>query len=57
MNFATQGKPAGLPGEPEWLPYQEADRTSLLIGREDTAVSDIDTDIRATWGQQILNFR
>ena len=57
VNFATQGKPAGLPGEPEWLPYQEADRTSLLIGREDTAVSDIDTDIRATWGQQILNFR
>jgi para-nitrobenzyl esterase len=57
VNFATQGKPAGLPGEPEWLPYQEADRTSLLIGREDTAVSDIDTDIRATWGQQILSFR
>jgi para-nitrobenzyl esterase len=57
VNFATQGKPAGLPGEPEWLPYQEADRTSLLIGREDRAVSDIDTDIRATWGQQILSFR
>jgi para-nitrobenzyl esterase len=57
VNFATQGKPVGLPGEPEWLPYQEADRASLLIGREDTMVSDIDTDIRATWGQQILSFR
>ncbi|HEX3283282.1 MAG TPA: carboxylesterase/lipase family protein [Mycobacterium sp.] len=57
VNFATQGRPAGLPGEPEWLPYQEPDRASLLIGREDTVVSDIDTDIRATWGQEILNFR
>jgi para-nitrobenzyl esterase len=57
VNFATQGKPVGLPGEPDWLPYQEPDRTSLLIGREDTVVSDIDTDIRATWGNQILNFR
>ena len=41
----------------EWLPYQEPDLTSLLIGREDTVVSDIDTDIRATWGDEILNFR
>jgi para-nitrobenzyl esterase len=57
VNFATQGKPMGLPGEPEWLPYQEADRASLLIGREDRVVSDIDTEIRATWGQQILSFR
>ena len=57
LNFATQAKPAGLPGEPEWLPYQEPDRACLLIGREDTVVNDIDTDIRATWGAQVLNFR
>src|SRR5262249_21645938 len=43
VNFATQGKPVGLPGEPEWLPYQEPDRTSLLIGKEDRVASDIDT--------------
>ncbi len=26
VNFATQGRPAGLPGEPDWPSYQEADR-------------------------------
>ena len=29
----------------------------LLIGRQDAVVSDIDADIRATWGTQVLNFR
>ena len=57
LNFATHAKPVGLPGEPEWLPYQEPDRASLLIGRQDTVVNDIDADIRATWGTQVLNFR
>ena len=42
LNFATHAKPAGLPGEPEWLPYQEPDRACLLIGRQDTVVNDID---------------
>ncbi len=57
VNFATQAKPAGLPGEPEWLPYQDPDRPCLLIDRQDAVVNDIDTDIRATWGGQVLNFR
>ena len=57
VNFATQAKPCGLPGEPEWLPYQEPDRTSLLIGRQDAVVCDVDSDIRATWGAEVLNFR
>jgi para-nitrobenzyl esterase len=57
VNFATQAEPAGLPGEPQWLPYQDPDRACLLIGRQDTVVSDIDTDIRTTWGAEVLNFR
>jgi para-nitrobenzyl esterase len=57
VNFAVEGKPAGLPGEPEWLPYQDPDRASLLIDRQDTIVNDIDADIRATWGTEVLNFR
>ncbi len=57
LNFAVDGKPTGLPGEPDWLPYQEPDRACLLIGRQDTVASDIDTHIRATWGTQVLNFR
>jgi para-nitrobenzyl esterase len=57
INFAVGGKPTGLPGEPDWLPYQEPDRASLLIDRQDTVVADIDADIRAAWGPQVLNFR
>lgn len=57
VNFATQGKPVGLPGEPDWPRYREPDWESLLIERHDTVVSDIDSGIRATWGTQVLNFR
>ena len=42
---ATHAKPTGLPGEPEWLPYQDPDRACLLIDRQDTVASDIDTHI------------
>ncbi|MGH3676435.1 MAG: carboxylesterase/lipase family protein [Mycobacterium sp.] len=57
LNFATQAKPVGLPGQPEWLPYQETDRECLLIDRQDRIVHDIDLHIRAAWGSQVLNFR
>ncbi len=57
LNFATKAEPAGMPGQPEWLPYQDPDRPCLLIDSQDTVVNDIDTDIRATWGGQVLNFR
>jgi para-nitrobenzyl esterase len=56
-NFATQGKPLGLDGEPEWLPYQEADRACLLIDRQDSVVNDIDLHIRSAWGSEVLSFR
>jgi para-nitrobenzyl esterase len=57
LNFADQGKPIGLPDEPAWIPYQEADRASLVIGRVDSVVNDIDRDIRAMWGDNVLNFK
>jgi para-nitrobenzyl esterase len=56
-NFATQGKPLGLDGEPEWLPYQEADRACLVIDRQDTVVNDVDLHIRSAWGSEVLSFR
>jgi para-nitrobenzyl esterase len=56
-NFAAQAKPVGLPDEPAWIPYQEADRACLVIDRQDSVVNDIDRDIRAAWGTQVLNFR
>ncbi len=57
VNFAAQGKPSGLPGEPEWLPYHDPERPCLLIDRQDSVVNDIDLHIRATWGTEVLNFR
>ena len=56
-NFATQGKPLGLDGEPEWLPYQEADRACLVIDRQDSVVNDVDLHIRSAWGSDVLTFR
>jgi para-nitrobenzyl esterase len=56
-NFATQGKPLGLDGEPEWLPYQAADRACLVIDRQDTVVNDVDLHIRSAWGSEVLSFR
>jgi len=57
LNFACQGKPIGLPDEPAWIPYQEADRPCLLIDRVDSVVNDVDRDIRAMWGDEVLYFR
>ncbi|HET6731912.1 carboxylesterase/lipase family protein [Mycobacterium sp.] len=56
-NFATHGKPLGLADEPEWLPYQEADRACLVIDRQDSVVNDVDLHIRSTWGSEVLSFR
>jgi para-nitrobenzyl esterase len=57
VNFADQGKPLGLADEPAWIPYQEADRATLVIDRVDSVVNDIDRDIRTTWGDKVLNLR
>jgi len=57
VNFAVEAKPNGLPGEPEWPPYHEADRACLIIDRRDAIVNDIDLHIRATWGSQVISFR
>jgi para-nitrobenzyl esterase len=56
-NFATQGKPLGRDGEPEWLPYQAADRACLVIDRHDSVVNDVDLHIRSAWGSEVLSFR
>lgn len=57
VNFAAQGKPAGAPGEPEWRPYDEADRACLIINRSDTVARDLDAHIRAAWGGRVVSFR
>ncbi|MGB8506165.1 carboxylesterase/lipase family protein [Mycobacterium sp.] len=57
LNFAAQGNPIGLPGEPEWIPYQQNDPASLVIDRVESVVHDLDRNIRAMWGDRVLNFR
>lgn len=55
-NFATQGKPVGLAGEPDWASYQSVDRACLVIDRGDSVVHDVDLHIRSTWGDEVLSF-
>lgn len=57
LNFARHGKPIGLPDEPAWISYQEADRSCLLIDRVDSVIDDVDRDIRTMWGDKVLHFR
>jgi para-nitrobenzyl esterase len=57
INFATQSKPTGPAGEPEWTPYQQTDRACLIIGRRDAIVHDVDAHIRAVWGSEVVSFR
>ncbi len=57
VNFATEGNPAGPPGEPEWTPYRPAERACLLVGKGDRVVHDVDAHIRAAWGSEMVSFR
>ncbi|MGO9695380.1 MAG: carboxylesterase/lipase family protein [Mycobacterium sp.] len=57
INFATHSKPAGPDGEPDWTPYQGADRACLVINKRDTVVHDVDARIRAAWGSEMVSFR
>ncbi|MEB4212001.1 carboxylesterase/lipase family protein [Mycobacterium sp. 94-17] len=57
INFAAHATPAGPPGEPEWTPYTHDDRSCLIIGRGDALAHDVDADIRAAWGSEMVSFR
>ena len=58
VNFATNGKTTGPPGEPEWTPYEPRKRRAcLLIDSRDTVVADLDAHRRAAWGNDIVSFR
>ncbi len=57
INFATHSKPAGPAGEPDWTPYQAADRACLVIGKRDFVAHDLDAHLRAAWGTEMVGFR
>lgn len=44
-------------GESPWATYETTDRATLVIDKEDRMVDDLDHDIRAAWGNEILSFR
>ncbi len=56
LSFATKGRPDGIDGQPDWLPYDEADRATLLIGKSDSVESDPDGDLRRAWGEEVIGF-
>jgi para-nitrobenzyl esterase len=56
LNFAVDGDPAGLAGEPAWRPYRADDRATLVIDKQDSVVDDLDRDVRAAWGDEVLSF-
>ncbi|BBZ42761.1 carboxylesterase/lipase family protein [Mycobacterium parmense] len=57
VNFARRAEPAGPAGEPHWAPYQRPERACLIIDRRDTVAHDVDADIRAAWGSEMVSFR
>jgi para-nitrobenzyl esterase len=57
VNFAAAAKPIGLPGEPEWMPYQDSDRACLIIDHRDRIVHDVDAEIRTAWGSAPVHLR
>jgi para-nitrobenzyl esterase len=56
-NFAAHGKPTGPAAEPDWPPYQLADRACLIIDKRDAVAHDADANIRAAWGREVVSFR
>jgi para-nitrobenzyl esterase len=57
INFAAHAKPAGPAGEPEWSPYRANDRACLVIDKSDALAHDVDANIRAAWGSEMVSFR
>ena len=56
INFAAQATPAGLTDEPDWTPYTDG-RSCLIIDRRDALAHDVDANIRAAWGSEMVSFR
>ena len=57
LGFATDGNPGSEDSTAEWKPYTTADQHSLLIGAEDTAVTELDRNLLRAWGSEVLSFR
>jgi para-nitrobenzyl esterase len=56
-NFAVTGQPGSAAGAQMWPSYSADERASLVIDAYDRVVPDLDADLRAAWGDQVLSFR
>lgn len=56
LAFAHHSVPAALDGSTHWRSYNAANRSTLLIDRLDSMVSDPDHDLRIVWGDEVMGF-
>ncbi len=56
LSFAVDGAPSAPPGDPKWRPYRKEDRATLVIDAQARVVDDLDRDLRAAWGDEVLSF-
>jgi len=52
--LARDGEPGGAP---VWRPYRPEDRATLVIDKDDRIVDDLDSELRAAWGSEVLSFQ
>jgi para-nitrobenzyl esterase len=57
LSFGVDGVPATASGDPKWRPYRKEDRATLVIDAQDRVIEDLDRDLRAAWGDEVLSFR
>jgi para-nitrobenzyl esterase len=57
LGFAADGVPSASAGDPIWPPYRGDERATLVIDGQDRVVDDLDHDVRAAWGDEVLSFR
>lgn len=56
ISFVVTGEPDGLTGEPEWTPFSSDVRATLVIDKQESLVVDLDGDLRAAWGDDVISF-
>lgn len=56
LAFARYGVPAALDGSKHWAPYDEENRSTLLIDTTDSLVHDPDKEVRTAWGSEVVGF-
>jgi len=56
LAFARHGVPAALDGSKHWAPYDEENRSTLLIDGADSLVKDPDHEMRIAWGNDVMGF-